>query len=245
MDEKTDKMGLDPVPGGGNASVPPTDKRDTDSPNGDKGNRPSGTDKPKKKSKTLLIVIISVAVLALAGGAVWFGFENGWFKAHRSSGGYGYGGSDSDSVNIDSTNADSAAAMVEMPEKGDTIPEMAEEEMAMAEPGMPAAPGGIVRLEGSGRADKYPIRMKMVIDYDNNLVSGRYAYENTLKKYGDQPQSWFTFKGTVYGNQIEYSAYYQGDLFESFEGALINDTKLMGETVNYNTGDMFTMIVNF
>lgn len=218
--------------------APPTPPVDTPTP------EPTpAPQKPKKSAKKLIItILIILLVLGLAGGTFWFGMEQGWwFKSHRSGGGSS-GGSDSDSTQVDSAMADSGVA-VEMAEEV-IVEEIAMPEEFGEEVAVPVNTG-IQRLSGSGQVDKYPIRMELVVDYDNNLVSGRYAYESTLRKYGDTAQAWFPFKGAIYGEQVEYSAYYQGDIFETFDGVLINGVELAGQTYNYNTGEIFSMRVSF
>lgn len=55
-------------------------------------------------------------------------------------------------------------------------------------------------LEKTGHFEGYinesPITMEMKIDMDGT-VSGRYAYDITLKKYGNKPDSWFPLRGNV------------------------------------------------
>lgn len=47
-----------------------------------------------------------------------------------------------------------------------------------------------------GYINEYTVKVTMKIDRDGN-VSGRYAYESTLNRYGDNPKSWFPIKGVI------------------------------------------------
>lgn len=57
----------------------------------------------------------------------------------------------------------------------------------------------------SGLVDnEYPIRAHIVIS-PQGRVTGRYAYETTLRKYGDKSSSWIKIKGVLNGSEISLS----------------------------------------
>ncbi len=86
--------------------------------------------------------------------------------------------------------------------------------------------------------DKYPIRLKIQIG-SNGSVSGRYAYESTLRNYGDKPSSWFLLDGDVMFDR-DYSPYlalksYHPDTQQVFEYFLVkvnSSTRYKGTVIN-------------
>ena len=57
-----------------------------------------------------------------------------------------------------------------------------------------------------GRINEYDIVVEMTLNYSFE-VSGRYAYESTLRNYGDSESSWFKFKGHVLLDEDNYAPY--------------------------------------
>lgn len=88
----------------------------------------------------------------------------------------------------------------------------------------------------------YPIRLILNIESDGT-VTGKYAYESTLKKYGDEPSNWFTLRGWEYGDKIFLESYHPNyGVFESWEMTLWENSenpKISGTLTNNNTGAIF------
>lgn len=88
----------------------------------------------------------------------------------------------------------------------------------------------------------YPIIVKLDITPDG-IVTGRYAYESTLRNYGDKPSSWFTLEGTASGNELimDVSHPDYGNI-ERMEVTLTEEgdkATLNGVTTSYNTSRYF------
>lgn len=51
-----------------------------------------------------------------------------------------------------------------------------------------------------GSINKYPITMQLSIHADGT-VTGKYAYDSTLRKYGDNKSSWFRIEGDIFDSE--------------------------------------------
>ena len=88
----------------------------------------------------------------------------------------------------------------------------------------------------------YPIIMKFTID-DNGVVSGKYAYKSTLKKYGDVPSHWFKIEGHKYGSDLSLIAYHpEYGAFEEWTISLSgsgSNAKVSGTIINNKKNEMY------
>ncbi len=94
----------------------------------------------------------------------------------------------------------------------------------------------------SGYVREYPITLKITEINNDGTFRGRYAYNSTLKKYGNKPKNWFNFEGSFmngYFGSFDYKFMafkaYKANTNELYEYWLLrydeNDT-WSGEMVN-------------
>lgn len=88
----------------------------------------------------------------------------------------------------------------------------------------------------------YPIEVRLDIDPDG-VVTGKYAYQSTLGKYGDVPSSWFTLRGTDMGGDLvldgsnpDYGVFERWEVSLKGEGDMAS---LSGIATNFNTYEYF------
>lgn len=88
----------------------------------------------------------------------------------------------------------------------------------------------------------YPIEVRLDIDPDG-VVTGKYAYQSTLGKYGDVPSSWFTLRGTDMGADLvldgsnpDYGVFERWEVSLKGEGDMAS---LSGIATNFNTYEYF------
>lgn len=100
----------------------------------------------------------------------------------------------------------------------------------------------------SGKIGKSPIVLELVVNESD--ITGKYAYQSTLKKYGDKPESYIYLSGKIdeLGDISLVSKMHNTD--KPFEYITIpskefnNDSVISGELKNANTGDTFLIELN-
>lgn len=88
----------------------------------------------------------------------------------------------------------------------------------------------------------YPITVNLDITPEG-IVTGKYAYDSTLKKYGDKPSSWFALNGNLYDEMILMEASHPDyGIFEQWNVRIEGEGKtasIRGESINSNTNEVF------
>lgn len=99
------------------------------------------------------------------------------------------------------------------------------------------------QIKFSGKIGKSPIVLEL--NKNQNVITGKYAYQSTLKKYGNKPESYFYLSGKIdeAGNLNMVSKMYKTD--KPFEYITLSSPEfhkgsvISGELQNANNGDSF------
>lgn len=86
----------------------------------------------------------------------------------------------------------------------DWIPDYIRQSM-IADKCVPASPDDeeCISVNYKGSINAYPITMQLFINPDGS-VRGKYAYNSTLRKYGDVKPSWFRIEGDIFDSERDY-----------------------------------------
>ncbi len=196
----------------------------------------------RKKSHTGLIITLAIigAVLLTGGIAAIILANMSDYKTEMApmEADASYLDDSSDEVSDFQTDAEAEAQRLQEEAEAQVAAMQAEAEAAVSSSSNPSGYYNISTVTSG-----YPIVIKLNVSPDGS-VSGKYAYESTLRKYGDKPKSWFTISGTVGDDGVISMDITHPDygLFEFWVAKIYgsgSNATITGTMTNVNTGSTY------